>query len=169
MYSRALPTDTPSPIFSEGSGRPYTGYLERIIHLQTVHRNWGIKSGGLFIQNSNYSIFKLRRITYLMRIIKRITRLTRIIRLVKTAISVIMNVAALPWVGRLRVRFCFFSKIIFKLTIDITICKIIFELKYLIKSVIYQMLKFLKRIACFITRWSEDLYFDLKLQKIQVN
>ena len=75
-----FPTDTSSPIFSEGSGRPYTGYLERIIHLQTVRRNWRIKSGGLFIQNSNYSIFKLRRIIYLRRIIQRITRLTRIIR-----------------------------------------------------------------------------------------
>jgi len=31
VYSRALPTDTPSPIFSEGRGRLYTGYLERII------------------------------------------------------------------------------------------------------------------------------------------
>ena len=37
LYTVALfPTDTSSPIFSEGSGRPYTGYLERIIHLQTV-------------------------------------------------------------------------------------------------------------------------------------
>ena len=35
----SFPTDTSSPIFSEGSGRPYTGYLERIIHLQTVRRN----------------------------------------------------------------------------------------------------------------------------------
>ena len=26
-----FPTDTPSPIFSEGRGRLYTGYLERII------------------------------------------------------------------------------------------------------------------------------------------
>ena len=26
-----FPTDTSSPIFSEGSGRPYTGYLKRII------------------------------------------------------------------------------------------------------------------------------------------
>ena len=31
MYSRALPTDTPSLIFSEGRGRLYIGYLERII------------------------------------------------------------------------------------------------------------------------------------------
>ena len=31
VYSHALPTDTPSPIFSEGRGWLYTGYLERII------------------------------------------------------------------------------------------------------------------------------------------
>ena len=31
------------------------------------------------------------------------------------------------------------------------------------------MLKFFKRIACFIPKWSEDLHFDLKIQKIQVN
>ena len=30
------PTDTPSPIFSEERGRLYTGYLKRIIYLQTV-------------------------------------------------------------------------------------------------------------------------------------
>ena len=34
-----FPTDTPSPIFSEGRGRLYTGYLKRIIHLQTVRKN----------------------------------------------------------------------------------------------------------------------------------
>ena len=47
-------------------------------------------------------------------------------------------------------------------------CKIILEVKYFIKSVIYQTLKFLKRIGCFILRLSEDLNFDLKIQKIQV-
>ena len=31
---------------------------------------------------------------------------------------------------------------------------------------IYQMLEFLKRIAGFILRWSEDLYFDLEIQKM---
>ena len=31
MYSRALPTHTPSPIFSEGREWWYTGYLEQII------------------------------------------------------------------------------------------------------------------------------------------
>ena len=83
-----------------------------------------------------------------------------------------MNVAGRPWVGLLRDRFCFFTKIIFKLTIDISMsamCKIILEVKYFIKSMIYQMLEFLKRIACFILRWSEDLYFDLEIQKMQVN
>ena len=54
--------------------------------------------------------------------------------------------------GRLRVRFCFFTKIIFKLTIDIPMYKILLEVKYFMKSMIYQMLKFLKRIACFIPR-----------------
>ena len=54
--------------------------------------------------------------------------------------------------GRLRVRFCFFKKIIFKLTIDIPMYKILLEVKYFMKSMIYQMLKFLKRIACFIPR-----------------
>ena len=56
-----------------------------------------------------------------------------------------------------------------RLAIDISRCKIILEVKYFIKSMIYQTLKFLKRIACFIPRLSEDLYFDLKIQKIQVN
>ena len=38
MYSCVLPTDTPSPIFSEGRGRLYTGYLERIIPSSKVRR-----------------------------------------------------------------------------------------------------------------------------------
>ena len=33
------PTDTPSPIFSEGRNLLYTAYLKRIIHLQTVRQN----------------------------------------------------------------------------------------------------------------------------------
>ena len=44
-------------------------------------------------------------------------------------------------------------------------CKIILEVEYFIKSMIYQMLKFFKRIAYFIPRWSENLYFDLKVPK----
>ena len=32
-------TDTPFPIFSKGRGRLYTGYLKRMIHLQTVRQN----------------------------------------------------------------------------------------------------------------------------------
>ena len=41
-------------------------------------------------------------------------------------------------------------------------CEIILEVEYSIKSMIYQMLKFFKRIAYFIPRWSEDRYFDLR-------
>ena len=37
---------------------------------------------------------------------------------------------------------CFFAKIIFKLTIDISMRKIIFKMEYFINSRIYQMLKF---------------------------
>ena len=66
----------------------------------------------------------------------------------KTTISVIMNVP-LPWVGRSRVCFCFFTKIIFKLTIDISMRKIIWKMEYFINSMIYQMLKFFKRITSF--------------------
>ena len=42
-------------------------------------------------------------------------------------------------------------------------CKIILEVEHFIKSMIYQMLKVFKRIAYFIPRWSEDLYFDFDL------
>ena len=38
MYSRVLPTDTPSAIFSEERGRLYPGYLERIIPSSKVRR-----------------------------------------------------------------------------------------------------------------------------------
>ena len=39
----APPPQTPLlTIFSEGRGRLYTGYLERILHLQTVRQNWWI-------------------------------------------------------------------------------------------------------------------------------
>ena len=37
---------------------------------------------------------------------------------------------------------CFFAKIIFKLTIDISMRKIVFKMEYFINSRIYQMLKF---------------------------
>ena len=50
--------------------------------------------------------------------------------------------------------FCFFKKIIFKLTVDISIRKIILQVEYFIRSIMYQMLKFFKRIAYFIPRWS---------------
>ena len=56
-----------------------------------------------------------------------------------------MDVAPQPWVGRSYVCFCFFPKIIFKLTIDISMRKIILEMEYFITSMIYQMLKFFKK------------------------
>ena len=43
-------------------------------------------------------------------------------------------------------------QIIFKLTIDISMGKIILEVEYFIKSMIYQMLRFFKRTAYFIPR-----------------
>ena len=55
----------------------------------------------------------------------------------------------MPWVGRSGVCFCFFTKIIFELTIDIFMRKIIWEMGYFINSMIYQMLKVFKRIASF--------------------
>ena len=44
------------------------------------------------------------------------------------------------------------TKIIFRLTIDISMRKIILEVEYVIKRMIYQLLKFFKRIAYFIPR-----------------
>ena len=65
---------------------------------------------------------------------------------------------------------CFFTKIIFKLTIDIFMCKIILEVEYFIKSMMYQMLKFFIRIAYFISRDDPKTFILLyKIQKIQVN
>ena len=63
------------------------------------------------------------------------------------------HVALRPWVGRSRVCFSFFPKII---------------LEYFIKSMIYQILKSFKIIAYFIPRWSEDLSFDSKIQKYRL-
>ena len=62
----------------------------------------------------------------------------------KKAISVIneCRAPALRW--RSRVCFCFLPKIIFKLTIDISMRKIILEMEYFIKSMIYQILNFSK-------------------------
>ena len=42
-----------------------------------------------------------------------------------------------------------FSQIIFKLTIDISMRKIMLKMEYFINSDIYQMLKFFKRIISF--------------------
>ena len=159
MYSRVLPTDTPSPIFSEGRGRLYTGYLEQMIPSSKVRRivhsklklfHFQIKT--YYLSDANHQTDNLSHTNNPSLVWKR------------PFLYVIMNVAPRPWVGRSRVCFCFFTKIVFKLTIDISKCKIILEVEYFIKSIIYQMLKFFKRIAYFIPRWSEDLY-----SKIQVN
>ena len=106
-----FPTDTSSPIFSEGSGRPYTGYLERIIRLT--------RRICLSCENGHFCCNECRA-------------------------------PAFSWAFACAL--CFFTKIIFKLTIDISMCKIILEVEYFIKSMIYQMLKFFKRIAYFISR-----------------
>ena len=142
------PTDTPSLVFSKWRGRRYTGSLKWIIHLQS-NCPWKLTDKVRRIVHSKLKVFCLSG--------------------VKTAISLIMNVATRPWVGRSDVCFCFFTKIIFKLTIDISMCKMILEKEYFIKSMIYQMLKLFKRIAYFIPRWFEDLYFAFKIKKIQVN
>ena len=85
----------------------------------------------------------------------------------KTAISVKneCRAQALKWAFACLLLIFHKLKIIRKLTIDISMSKV----EYFIKSMIYQMLKFFKRKAYFIPRCSEDLYFALKIQKIQVN
>ena len=156
VYSRPLTDRHPFADFSERRGRLYTSQSQT----NNPSSNWRIKSGGLFIPKLKPFHFKIKTVVfYLTRIIKRITHLTRIIRL---------------WCEN--GHFCYkrMSRLglelgVLKLTIDISMHKIILEMEYFIESMIYQMLKFFKRIAYFIPRWSEDLYFDLKIQKIQVN
>ena len=145
------PTDTPSPISSEVRGRLYTGYLEWLIHLQTVRQNWRIK-----VRRIVHSI-KLRRITYLTRIIKRITRHgTAMIRLKRENVHFCCK-----WMPRprlelsVRVSAFAFSQRLFLYSLSTFLTsKIILEVEYFIKSMVYQMLKFYKRMAYFIPRWS---------------
>ena len=144
MYSRSLP-HRHAPFFrffSEGRGRLYTGYLERIIHLQTVRQNWRIKSGGLFIQNKNHYISETHYLSdanYQTDNPSHTNGLSTdvcgeaTVSGVKTAISVVNEFAPQPWVERSLVCFCFFTKIIYILTVDISMCKIILELEYCIK------------------------------------
>ena len=61
-----------------------------------------------------------------------------------------------------------FHKIIFKLTIDISMCKMILKMEYFINSMIYQMLKFFKGIISFYPKMILRPLFALKIQKIQV-
>ena len=137
VYSHALPTDTPSPIFSEGRGWLYTGYLERIIPSSNCPSKLTDKVTR--IVHSKLKLFHFQVKKYYLSDANHQTDNPS-----HTNNPSLMNVAPRPWVGRLRVRFCFFTKIIFKLTIDISMCKIILEVKYFIKSMIYQMLKFFK-------------------------
>ena len=76
-----------------------------------------------------------------------------------------MNVAPRPVSCAFACVLCFFTKIIFKLTIDISMCKIILEVEYFVKSTIYQMLKFFKRIACFTCRDDLKTFVLLKDKK----
>ena len=67
----------------------------------------------------------------------------------ETAISVIMNVSPSLELG-VRVSAFALSQTIFKLTIDISMRKIMLKMEYFINSVIYQMLKkIFKRIISF--------------------
>ena len=132
----------------------YTGYLERIIPSSNCPSKLTDKVRQ--IVHSKLKLFHFRIKKYYLSDANHQTdnpsHTNNPVSSVKTAISVIMNVAPQPCVGRFRVCLFFFTKIIFKLTIDISMCKIILEEKYFIKSMIYQMLKFFKRIGCFIPR-----------------
>ena len=54
------------------------------------------------------------------------------------------------------------------MTIDIAMCKIILKKEYFINSMIYQMLKFFKRIISFYPEMILRPLFALKIKKIQV-
>ena len=54
------------------------------------------------------------------------------------------------------------------MTIDIAMCKIILKKEYFIISMIYQMLKFFKRIISFYPEMILRPLFALKIKKIQV-
>ena len=145
------PTDTPSPISSEVRGRLYAGYLEWLIHLQTVRQNWRIK-----VRRIVHSI-KLRRITYLTRIIKRITRHgTAMIRLKRENVHFCCKWMLRPRLElSVRVSAFAFSQRLFLYSLSTFLTsKIILEVEYFMKSMIYQMLKFYKRMAYLIPRWS---------------
>ena len=60
------------------------------------------------------------------------------------------------------------TKIIFKLTIDISMRRIILEMEYFMKSMINQMLKFSRRIASFYREMILTPLFCFEDTKIQV-
>ena len=131
------PTDTPSPIFSYWRRRLYTGYQKRIIHIQTVRQNWRIKSGGLFIQKLKPHRFETKTccLSDANYQTDNPSQRESPVSRVKTAISVINECHALGLKYGVRVLNWLLA------------CKIILEVEYFIKSMIYQMLKFFRRIA----------------------
>ena len=137
----------PSPIFSKGRGR-YKGFLERIIQSSNCPSKLTDKVRR--IAHSNLKIFNFQIKTYYLSDANHQT--VNPSHTNDPSLVWKRPFPALSWA--LACRFCFFTKIIFKLTIDISMGKIILEAEYFMKSMIYQMLKFFKRIAYFIPRWS---------------
>ena len=155
MYSRALPTDTPSPIFFWGEGAAVhrlsetdnpssncpsklTDKVRRIVHSKLKPFHFQIKT--YYLSDANYQTDNPFHTNNPSLVWKR-------------PFLLLMNIAPRPWVGRSRVCFCFFTKIIFKLTVDISMRKIL-DIEYFINSMIYEMLKFFKRITSFYPyRW----------------
>ena len=147
------PTDTPFPFFfffwregaavhrlsrtdhpSSNCPSKLADKLRQIVHLKLKQFHFQIKT--YYISGANYQTDNPSH--------------TNDLSGVKRAISVINEFAPRPWVERSRVCFCFFTKIILILTVDISMRKIILEVKYCMKHT----LKFFKRIAYFIPRWS---------------
>ena len=154
----SLCTVAPSPqtpllrFFSEGRGRLYTGYLERIIPSSNCPSKLTDKVRR--IVHSKLKLFHFQIKTYYLSDenyqTDNLSHADNPSLEVKTAISVYASPRSR--VRRSGVCFCFFTKIIFKLTVDISMCKIILEVEYFIKSMIFQMLEFFKRIAYLIPR-----------------
>ena len=123
------PRDTPSPIFFWGEGAA----VHRLSEMDNRSSNCPSKLMDKVrrIVHSKLKLFHFQIKAYYLIIIKRITRLTRIIRLYCKNGHFCYKECCVPaWVGRSRVCFFFYTKIIFKLTIDISMCKIISEVEY---------------------------------------
>ena len=140
----SLCTVAPSPqtpllrFFSEGRGRLYTGYLERIIPSSNCPSKLTDKVRR--IVHSKLKLFHFQIKTYYLSDANHQTDNPSH----TNNPSLVWKRPFLPWVGRLRVCFNFFTKIIFKLTIEISIHKITLKMEYFINSMIYQILDFSK-------------------------